>query len=86
MSSDVPDTSGDQDDDGGPGVVVRLDELLAERGMTMTELSRRTGITMANLSVLKNNKARAIRMTTIAALCRALDVDPGQLLTLDRQR
>lgn len=69
--------------DDPPGVRCRLDDLLTERDMTMTELSRRTGITMANLSVLKNDKAKAIRMTTIAALCAALDTTPGQLLVLD---
>lgn len=70
-------------DDGVPGVSCRLDDLLVERSMTMTELSRRTGITMANLSVLKNDKAKAIRLTTIAALCAALEITPGQLLVLD---
>lgn len=61
-----------------------LDALLAARGLTLTELSRRTGITMANLSILKNNKAKAIRMSTLAAVCAALDVEPGDLLTLRR--
>ncbi|MBI9113709.1 helix-turn-helix transcriptional regulator [Sanguibacter sp. YZGR15] len=64
------------------GVVCRLDDLLTERGMTMTELSRRTGITMANLSILKNNHAKAIRMTTIGAVCRELGITPGDLLQL----
>jgi putative transcriptional regulator len=63
-------------------VVCRLDEILAERGMTLTELSRRTGITMANLSVLKTNKARAVRFTTVGALCAALGVGPGDLFVL----
>lgn len=73
-------------DTGVPEVRCHLGDLLTERGMTMTELSRRTGITMANLSVLKNDKAKAIRMTTIAALCAALAVTPGQLLVLDDGR
>lgn len=63
-------------------VVCRLDEILVERGMTLTELSRRTGITLANLSVLKTNKAKAVRFTTVAALCSALGVSPGQLFAL----
>lgn len=60
----------------------RLDELLTERGLTLTDLSRRTGITMANLSILKNNKAKAVRMSTIAALCTALGVGPGDLFVM----
>jgi len=63
-------------------VVCRLDEILVERGMTLTELSRRTGITLANLSVLKTNKAKAVRFTTVAALCSALGVSPGHLFAL----
>lgn len=63
-------------------VVCRLDVLLAERGMTLTELSRRTGITMANLSIFKNNKAKAVRMSTLRALCDVLDVTPGEILVL----
>jgi putative transcriptional regulator len=60
---------------------VRLDELLAERLMTLTELSERVGITVVNLSVLKNGRARAIRFSTLAALCEALDCQPGDLLS-----
>jgi putative transcriptional regulator len=61
-------------------VIVRLDELLAERGMTLTELSDRVGITMANLSILKTGKARAIRFSTLDALCEVLACQPGDLL------
>jgi putative transcriptional regulator len=61
-------------------IQVLLDELLEERGMTLTELSERMGITLANLSILKTNKARAIRFSTLAALCRELDCQPGDLL------
>jgi putative transcriptional regulator len=61
-------------------VVVRLDEVLAERGMTLTQLSEEVGITLANLSILKTGKAKAIRFSTLDALCRALDCQPGDLL------
>ena len=61
-------------------IQVTLDRLLEERGMTLTELSQRIGITLANLSVLKTNKARAIRFSTLEALCRELDCQPGDLL------
>lgn len=61
-------------------IQVRLDELLTERGMTLTELSERVGITIVNLSILKNGRARAIRFSTLAALCDALGCQPGDLL------
>lgn len=60
----------------------RLDELLAERGMTLTALSEKVGISLVNLSVLKNDRARAIRFSTLTALCDALDCEVGELLTL----
>jgi putative transcriptional regulator len=66
-------------DDAGD-IVVRLDALLADRGMTLTELAERVGITIANLSVLKNGRARAIRFSTLAAICRELDCRPGDVL------
>jgi putative transcriptional regulator len=59
---------------------VNLDAVLTERGMTLSELSNRVGITLANLSILKTGKARAVRFSTLDALCRALDCQPGQLL------
>lgn len=59
-----------------------LDRVLAQRGMTLTELSRRTGITMANLSILKTNKAKAIRFSTLTAICDALDTTPAELITV----
>jgi putative transcriptional regulator len=62
-------------------VRVRIDELLERRGLTLTELADRVGITLANLSVLKNGRARAIRFTTLTALCEALECQPGDLLT-----
>ena len=59
---------------------VKLDHLLLDRRLTLTELADRIGITLANLSVLKTNKARAIRFSTLAALCRELNCQPGELL------
>lgn len=61
-------------------IQVKLDGVLAERGITLTELAERVGLTLANLSVLKTNKARAIRFTTLDALCRELNCQPGDLL------
>jgi putative transcriptional regulator len=61
-------------------VVVHLDRLLEERGMTLTELAQRVDITVVNLSILKNGRARAVRFSTLAALCEALDCQPGELL------
>jgi putative transcriptional regulator len=62
-------------------IAVRLDDLLAERGMTLTELAERVGITIVNLSILKNGRARAIRFTTLASLCQVLGCQPGDLLS-----
>ena len=59
---------------------LNLDRLLLERRLTLTELADRVGITLANLSILKTNKARAIRFTTLDALCRALQCQPADLL------
>lgn len=64
-------------------IYVRLDRLLEERGMTLTELSERLGMTLANLSILKTNKARAIRFTTLDAICRELECQPGDVLQYD---
>ena len=60
--------------------IVNIDVMLARRKMSVTELAERVGITMANLSILKNGKARAIRFSTLEGLCRALDCQPGDLL------
>ncbi len=65
------------------GIQVTLERMLAARGMTLTELSERIGITLANLSILKTNKARAVRFTTLEALCRELQCQPGDLLAYD---
>jgi putative transcriptional regulator len=61
-------------------IVVHLDRLLVERKVTLTELAERIGITLANLSILKTNKARAVRFSTLSAICRELDCQPGDLL------
>lgn len=61
-------------------IVVTLDVMLAKRKMSVTELTEKVGITMANLSILKNGKAKAIRFSTLEALCRALDCQPGDIL------
>lgn len=61
-------------------IQVRLDDRLAERGMTLTELAERVGITIVNLSILKNGRARAIRFSTLARLCAELECQPGDLL------
>jgi putative transcriptional regulator len=63
-------------------VEVHLDKLLADRGMTLTELAERAGITVVNLSVLKNGRARAVRFSTLTAVCRVLDCQPGDLLSV----
>ena len=62
---------------------VQLDRVLFERRMSLTELADRVGVTIANLSILKTGKARAVRFSTLAALCRELDCQPGDLLTYE---
>ncbi len=67
-----------------PAIIkVNLDLLLVQQKKSLTELSEEVGITLANLSILKRGKARAIRFTTLVAICEALDCDPGDLLALD---
>jgi Predicted transcriptional regulator len=61
-------------------IVVNIDVMLAKRKMSVGELSEKVGITMANLSILKNGKAKAVRFSTLEALCKALDCQPGDLL------
>jgi putative transcriptional regulator len=63
-------------------VEVHLDKLLADRGMTLTELADRAGVTIVNLSVLKNGRARAVRFSTLTAVCRVLHCQPGDLLSV----
>ncbi|MBL1408773.1 helix-turn-helix domain-containing protein [Sphingobacterium faecale] len=62
------------------GIVIRLDEVMAKRKVSLNELSERVGITLSNLSILKNQKAKAIRLSTLAAICRALDCQPGDII------
>jgi putative transcriptional regulator len=64
-------------------VVCHLDKMLAERGMTLAELAGRARITVANLSVLKNNRARAVRFSTLTQLCDVLGCQPGDLLAVE---
>lgn len=61
-------------------IIINVDVMLAKRKMSVTELSEKVGITMANLSILKNGKARAIRFSTLEAICKALDCQPGDIL------
>ncbi len=61
-------------------IKINLDLMMVRRGMSLTELSERVGITMANLSILKNNKARAVRLSTLDALCRVLECQPADLM------
>ena len=67
-------------------VVCHLDRLLEARGLTLVELSERVGVSVVNLSVLKNDRARAVRFSTLAALCDALDCQPGDLFSVRAQQ
>ena len=64
-------------------ITVKLDDLLYARRMTLTELADQVGITLANLSILKTGKAKAIRFSTLAAICEALDCQPGDILAFE---
>ncbi len=66
-------------------IIVKLDDLLHDRRMTLTELSEKVGITLANLSILKTGKARAVRFSTLEAICAALHCQPGDLLEFVRR-
>lgn len=61
-------------------IIINIDVMLAKRKMSMTELTEKVGITMANLSILKNGKAKAVRLGTLDAICKALDCQPGDIL------
>ena len=65
-------------------IIFNIDVMLAKRKMSVTELSQRVGITLANMSILKTGKAKAVRISTLAALCEALDCQPGDLLEYRR--
>jgi putative transcriptional regulator len=66
-------------------VICHLDALLTQRDLSLTELSKRVGVSLANLSVLKNNRAKAVRYSTLIALCEVLDCQPGDLFTVERR-
>lgn len=66
-------------------IIINIDVMLANRKMSVTELAERVGITMANISVLKNGKAKAIRFSTLEAICKALDCQPGEILQYKEQ-
>jgi putative transcriptional regulator len=66
-------------------ITINIDVMLAKRKMSVTELTKKVGITMANLSILKNGKAKAIRFSTLAAICKALDCQPGDILEYKHQ-
>ncbi|WP_312094367.1 helix-turn-helix transcriptional regulator [Niallia sp.] len=67
-------------------IIINIDVMLAKRKMSVTELSEKVGITMANLSILKNGKAKAIRISTLDAICEALDCQPGDILEYRNDR
>ena len=62
------------------GIIVNLDVMMAKRKMSLTELANQVDITLANLSILKNNKAKAVRFSTLEAICKALECQPGDIL------
>ena len=66
-------------------IMVNLDVVMAQRKMTLSQLSEQVDITLANLSILKNNKAKAVRFSTLEAICRALDCQPGDLLIYEKE-
>lgn len=72
--------------DDSPDIHCRLDELLEARGMTLTELSKQVGVSLVNLSVLKNDRAKAIRFSTLTAICSVLDCQVGDVLVTNRAR
>jgi putative transcriptional regulator len=74
------------DDVEGTRIMVKLDDLLYARRMTLTELAERVGLTLANLSILKTGKAKAIRFSTLAAICRELECQPGDLLAYEGEQ
>lgn len=71
-------------DVGDTRVACHIDSLLAQRDMTLTQLSEQVGVSLANLSVLKNNRAKAVRFTTLLALCEVLECQPGDLFSVVR--
>lgn len=68
------------------GIIVNLDVMMAKRKMSLTDLAGEVDITLANLSILKNNKAKAVRFTTLEAICKALDCQPGDILQYEEEQ
>lgn len=66
-------------------IIINIDIMLARRKMSVTELAERVGITLANLSILKNGKAKAVRLSTLEAICQALDCQPGDILEYKKE-
>ncbi|VAW28266.1 Uncharacterized transcriptional regulator YozG, Cro/CI family [hydrothermal vent metagenome] len=66
------------------GIIINLDVMLARRKMSLTELSEKVGITMANLSILKKGKAKAVRFSTLGTICKVLDCQPGDILEYNK--
>jgi putative transcriptional regulator len=67
-------------------IIINIDVMLAKRKMSVTELTEKVGITMANISILKNGKAKAIRFSTLEAICKALDCQPGDILEYNNNK
>lgn len=67
------------------GIIVNLDVMMAKRKISLTELANQVDLTQANLSILKNNKAKAIRFSTLEAICKALDCQPGDILSYEKE-
>lgn len=67
------------------GIIINIDVMLAKRKMSVTRLTEKVGITMANLSILKNGKAKAVRFSTLAAICDALECQPGDILEFQKE-
>jgi len=67
-------------------IIINIDVMLAKRKMSVTELTEKVGITMANLSILKNGKAKAVRFSTLEAICKALDCQPGDILEYEASK
>jgi putative transcriptional regulator len=67
-------------------IIINIDVMLAKRKMSVTELTEKVGITMANLSILKNGKAKAVRLSTLNAICKALDCQPGDILEYSQDK
>ncbi len=68
------------------GIIVNLDVMMAKRKMSLTDLAGEVDITLANLSILKNNKAKAVRFSTLEAICKALDCQPGDILQYEEEQ